>query len=190
MSRAESQNFNVRKIEAKELRSFEYLELTVSSGTFKVRFVVLYRPPYSPAHSVTTSTFFTDFADYLETLILSSEPLVNTGDFNVHVDDSIDPDARMLLDPSDSLGLCQHVTQSTYEIGHTINLIITRQLDSIIHGSPTTDHLFPDHLTVLTMLRATKLAITSRNGFYRKMRSCYGKIYWLFRVFVWSIFIG
>ena len=138
-----------------ELRSFEYLELTVS-----VRFVVLYRPPYSPAHPVTTSTFFTNFADYLETLIVSSEPLVNTGDFNVQVDDSIDPDARILLDLSDSLGLCKHVTQSTHELGHTINLIITRQLDSIIHGSPTTDHLFSDHLTVLTMLRATKLAIT------------------------------
>ena len=56
----------------------------------------------------------------METLILSSEPLVNTGDFNVHVDDAIDPDARILLDPSDSLGLCQHVTQSTHELGHTI----------------------------------------------------------------------
>ena len=189
LSRAESRNFNVRKIAAKELRSFGYLELIVTSGTFKVRFVVLYRPPYSPTHPVTTSTFFTDFADYLETLILSSEPLVNTGDFNVHVDDPIDSNARILLDLSDSLGLCQHVTQSTHELGNTINLITTRQLDSIIHGSPSTDHLFSDHLTVLTMLRTTKLAITSRNGFYRKMKSCNGKIYWFFRVFVWSIFI-
>ena len=55
------ENLNVQKIAAKELRSFEYLELKV-----KVRVVVLYRPPYSPAHPVTTSTFFTDFTDYLE----------------------------------------------------------------------------------------------------------------------------
>ena len=62
----------------------------------------------------------------LETLILSSEPLVITGDFNVHVDDSNDPDATKLLDLLDSLGLCQHVTQSTHELVHTIGLIIMR----------------------------------------------------------------
>ena len=111
------------------------MALIVSSGTFKVRVVVLYLPPYSPAHPVTTSTFFTDFADYLETLILSSEPLVTTGDFNVHVDDSNDPDATKLSDLLDSLGLCQHVTQSTHELGYTIDFIITRRSDSIIHGS-------------------------------------------------------
>ena len=133
--------------------------------------MVLYRPPYSPAHPVTTSTFFTDFADYLETLILSSEPLVITGDFNVQVDNSNHPDATKLLDLLDWLGFCQYVTQSTHELGHTIDLTITRQSDSIIRGSPTTDHLFSDHLTVLTTLRATKPAITSKERVYRKIKS-------------------
>ena len=148
------------------------MQLIVSSGTFKVRVAVSYRPPYSPAHPVTTTTFFTNFADYLETLILSSEPLVITGDFNVHVDDSTNPDATKLLDLLDSLGLCQHVTQSTHELGHTIiDLIITRRSDSTIHGWPTTDHLFSDHLTVLTTLRTTKPAITSKERIYRKIKS-------------------
>ena len=120
------ENLNVQKIAAKELRSFKYLELIVSSGTFKVRVVVL------NTHPVTTSTFFTDFAVYLENLILSSEPLVITGDFNVHVDDR---DATKLSDLLDSMGLCQHVTQSTHELGYTIDFIITRRSDSIIHGS-------------------------------------------------------
>ena len=91
------ESLNFQKIAARELRSFEYLELIVSSGTFKVRLVILYRPPYSPLHPVTTSTFLADFTDYLETLILSTEPLVITGDFNVHVDDSTNPDATRLL---------------------------------------------------------------------------------------------
>ena len=76
-----------------------------------------------------------------------------------------------LLDLLDSSGLCQHVTQSTHELGHTIVLIITRKSDSIIHGSPTTDHLFSDHLTMLTTLRATKPAITSKERVYRKIKS-------------------
>ena len=130
--------------------------------------MVLYRQPFSPAHPVTTSTFFTDFADYLETLILSSEPLVITGDFNVQVDNSNYPDATKLLDLLDWFGFCQYVTQSTHELGHTIDLTITRQSDSIIQGSPTTDHLFSDHLTVLTTLRATKPAPHQRSGCYNK----------------------
>ena len=64
-------NLIVQNIAGKELRSFEYLGLIVSSGTFKVRLVILYRPPYSPSHPATISTLFADFADYLETLIIS-----------------------------------------------------------------------------------------------------------------------
>ena len=131
--------------------------------------MVLYRQPYSPAHPVTTSTFFTDFADYLETLILSSEPLVITGDFNVQVDNSNYPDATKLLDLLGWLGFCQYVTQSKHELGHTIDLTITRQSDSIIQGSPTTDHSFSDHLTVLTTLRATKPAPHQRSGCTEKL---------------------
>ena len=97
-------NLNVQEIAAKELRSFEYLELIVSSCTFKVRLVILFHPPYSPSHLVTTSTFLSDFADYLETLILSTEPLVINGDFNVHVDVSTNPDATRLSDLLDFNG--------------------------------------------------------------------------------------
>ena len=122
-------------------------------------------------HPVTTSTFLADFTDYLETLILSTEPLVITGDFNVHVDDSTNPDATRLLDLLDSMSLCQHVTQPTHELGHTIDLIITRESDSIICDSPITDHLFSDHLSVLTTLRATKPKIISRERIYRKIKS-------------------
>ena len=86
-------------------------------------------------HTLSPQALFSLTADYLETLILSSEPSVTTGDFNVHVDDSNDPDATKLSDLLDSLGLCQHVTQSTHELGYTIDFIITRRSDSIIHGS-------------------------------------------------------
>ena len=69
------------------------------------------------------------------------------------------------------MGLCQHISQPTYELGHTIDLIVTRQSDSIICGSPVTDHLFSDHLSVLTTLRATKPKIRLKERVYRKIRS-------------------
>ena len=77
----------------------------------------------------------------------------------------------MRQDYYDSMSLCQHVTQPTHELGHTIDLIIMRQSDSIICDSPVMDHLFSDHLSVLTTLRATKPKIISKERIYRKIKS-------------------
>ena len=103
--------------------------------------------------------------------LISTEPLVITGDFNVLVDDSTNPDATRLLDLLDSMGLCQHVTQPTHELGYTNDLIITRQSDSIICSSPVTVHLFSDLLSVLTTLRATKPKIILKERVYRNIKS-------------------
>ena len=75
-----------------------------------------------------------DFTELLEILIISNEPLVITGDFNIDIDNSHDPDANRLLDLFESMGLCQHVNESTHEHGHTLDLMITRASDSIIWG--------------------------------------------------------
>ena len=58
----------------------------------------MYRPPYSLTHPVTTGVFFMEFAEYLESVILSSVPLLITGDFNIHaVDVADDRDSIKLL---------------------------------------------------------------------------------------------
>ena len=40
----------------------------------------------------------TEFSHFLESIILSAEPLVIVGDFNIHVDDANDPEAAIFLD--------------------------------------------------------------------------------------------
>lgn len=50
---------------------------------------------------------------------------------NIHVDDPTDADERKLLDLLESLGLQQHVSQSTHIHGHTLDLVITRQAENI-----------------------------------------------------------
>ena len=49
-----------------------------------------------------------------------------TGDFNIHVDDALDRDARRFLDLPESFGLSQCVTGPTHKQGHTLDLVITR----------------------------------------------------------------
>ena len=52
----------------------------MSFPDFNLRLVIIYRPPFSETHPMPMSTFFTEFSDYLEAVILSTEELLITHD--------------------------------------------------------------------------------------------------------------
>ena len=52
-----------------------------------VKLIVVYGPPYSMAHPILPGRFFDEFSNYLETIVLSPEMLLISGDFNFHLDD-------------------------------------------------------------------------------------------------------
>ena len=54
-------------------------------GSCKLMILIIYRMPYSSEDSVTTATFSEKFATYLETFIMSPEPLFIAGDFEIHI---------------------------------------------------------------------------------------------------------
>ena len=79
---------------------------------------------------------------------MSSELLLITADFNIHVGYPCNPDCVRLLDLLESMGLQQHVP--AHKSGHTLDLIITRRADSLLSTDPMTDHLFSDHFDYTT----------------------------------------
>ena len=84
-------SISVTRIAASEKKSFEFSEwIILGRGSRKVRVVVVYRLQYS-SHPVSVDVFFEEFSAYLDSIILSSEPLLITGDFNIHVDVVGDP---------------------------------------------------------------------------------------------------
>ena len=91
----------------------------------KLQIIIIYRPLYSSNHPVTTSVFFADFSSFLESIIMSSVPLLIAGDFNIHVDVPGNADSVCLKELLESMGLQQHVNDPTHESGHTLDLIIT-----------------------------------------------------------------
>ena len=69
-----------------------------------------------------------------ESVVMTTEPLVLTGDFNIHVNIGSDSDAVRFLDLLSSMGLQQHISFSTHISGNTLDLLISRTLDSnLIH---------------------------------------------------------
>ena len=57
-----SDSLSVRWIDAGGKESFEYSEWTISSPSLNLRLVLLYRPPYSADHRVSTYHFFMEFS--------------------------------------------------------------------------------------------------------------------------------
>ena len=90
---------------------------------------------------------------------MSSELLLITGDFNIHVDDPCNPDCVRFLDLLESMDLAQHVHVPTHKSGHTLDLIITRRADSLLSTDPMADYLFSDHFTVISDLIADQETI-------------------------------
>ena len=159
------------KITEGEKTSFEFAEYIVTSGSDKLRLVVVYRIPYSPAHPIGVSTFLDEFADYLESTVLTPEPLLITEDIDIHVDVPDDPDAIKFLDLLDSLGLAQLVKTPTHRCGHTLDLIITREINLLIGTTPISDCYFSDHCTVLCDLTVRKPALAVKQVSYRKLKT-------------------
>ena len=137
----------------------------------KVKVAIIYRTPFSEKHPVTVTTFLRDIAEYLESIVLSSERLLIVGDMNIHMDVPDDADAIKFLDLLECMGLTQHVITPTHRSGHTLDFIITRDLDGLVQSSPISDSFLSDHCTVLSELTHCMPATTVEEVFYRKTKA-------------------
>ena len=96
---------------------------------------------------------------------------VVVGDFNIHVDVPEDSDSIKLLDLLESSSLRQHVVGPTHILGHTLDLVITRQSDQIIRSTPLVDRYFSNHASILCVLQSAKPSLTTKTVSYRKIKS-------------------
>ena len=143
---------DVVKVLPAEKSSFDVSEWLVGAGAIRLRVVVVYRPPYSAEHPVSMGVVICEFADYVESVVMCSEPLIICGDFNLHMDVSNNLDAICFRDLLDSMGLVQHVKRPTHENGHTLDLIITRQCDNIVATEPSLERYFSENAAVICEL--------------------------------------
>ena len=133
--------------------------------TSRLRFVIVYRPPYSAKHRVTTSTFFTEpLTDYLESLwSCQVSPKIILGDFNIHMD--------LTVGYTGVHGSHAACLSTTHELGHTLDLIITRTSDNITAACPCIGELFSDHFPVFCEIRSDRPQANVTHVQFRKMKS-------------------
>jgi len=90
----------------------------------------------------------------LESMIIYSTSLIILGDLNVHVDDISSPSTNKFLDILATHKLVQHVTSPTHQLGHTLDVVITRtdKTVSILSVDPP---LLSDHAFVVAEVECT-----------------------------------
>ena len=149
----------------------ELSEWILISGSARIRLAIVYRPPYSTKHPVTISSFISEFSQYLESFVLCTQPILLCGDFNIQVDVQDNPNVDSFLDLIDSLGLVQHVHFEIHVQGHTLDLVITRKMDSIIQDTPISGSFLSDHATILFNLKGFKSESSAKEVWFRKIKS-------------------
>ena len=100
----------------------------VSNRTIKI--LAVYRARYSQAHPVSSSVFFEEFPSLLESIVMCTEVLVISGDFDFHLDDPSDNAGKTITDLLETFDLSQHVTTPTHSSGHILDLLILRSISS------------------------------------------------------------
>ena len=159
------------KISGGQTRSFEYSEYAVRFDGKKCFIHVIYRPPYSERNPVSTNAFFEEFADYLGKSVVCVEPIIISGDFNIHVDISDDSDAERFLTLLESFGLENHDFIQTHESGHALDLLITRKDCDFSLGPPIADYYISDHSFVKCTINVEKPELEVKDIVFRKLKS-------------------
>ena len=83
----------------------------------------IYRPPDG-----SIPQFIDIFTELLVDILTCNTNLVVLGDFNIHVNDTSNPNANIFLDTMTALGLKQHVDGPTHRSGNCLDLIFTEEL--------------------------------------------------------------
>jgi len=106
--------------------SFEYVCTRVKDKTSMTLLLV-----YRPGSASVSSEFFTELGDMLERISTFSESVIILGDFNVRLDHPDDPNSKRLMELLATHGFVNRVTSPTHNLGGTLDIVATRQDQSI-----------------------------------------------------------
>lgn len=112
---------------------------------FTCRVVLIYKPPPSRKNKLTTNMYLDEFAQLVESVVITDTHILICGDFNLHVDDIKDTDAVRFLNILESFNLCQRVTGPTHKRGHTLDLLITRSDETLVNNTRVLPDVYSDH---------------------------------------------
>ncbi len=110
----------------------------------------VYRPP---GHH---TDFIKEFGDFISELVLAADKVLIVTDFNIHVDNEIDVLGSAFLDILNYIGVRQHGSGPTHCRNHTLDVILSHEID--VNGVEVLQQSddISDHYLVLCKLYIAK----------------------------------
>ncbi len=162
--------FKVVKTSFGQKTSFEYSEYLIKWSNKRIKLCIIYHPPYSHSNPVSTGTFLEEFDVYLDSIVMSDEPLCIVGDFNIHMNKPNDNYQIRMSELLNSYGLVNHVHVPTHRLGNTLDLILTRNNDELLFTEPTAGYMISDHCFVHTKLAFPRPDLTVKSSTFRNLK--------------------
>ena len=147
--------------------SFEHMAVRLHCNSTCIHLVIIYRPPPQSSRC-SDGQFLTDFADFLQLLMISPGKMLMVGDFNIHIDNPGNPTANKFQSLLNSFGLCQHVYGATHLDGHTLDLVITRDSENVITSCKVSE-LICDHFAVKSNVKVHRPVRPTKKITYREL---------------------
>ena len=141
-------NLNVHHMDEDQLKfnTFEHAHVVYGHRAGNTHIFIIYRPPPSASNRLRVSDFLAEFETLVNEISILSGHVMIVGDFNLHIDEPSKPEVRQFLSIIDTGSMVQHVHGATHKFGHTLDLVISRNLmnptRSVLHddqNNPTVD---------------------------------------------------
>jgi len=150
--------FTILSNRSHKFASFEAISASVKFSTCTLHVVSVYRPPTTSPYAKPFSVFLSEFSALLSSLTSSKSDYVITGDFNIHLDQPLDPLTQQFNSLLNSCNAVQHVNIATHSDNHTLDLVITPTVSAL---DPTSVTILPhspsDHFPVVFSLNHVKM---------------------------------
>ncbi|XP_072020235.1 uncharacterized protein [Amphiura filiformis] len=147
-------NMNIAMHTFDQLKSFESIHCEISDISQSLRLVIIYRPQ-KKSTGCSFNDFINDFHTLMDFYVLHKSSLIITGDFNIHMDVPDDPETIQFVDVLSSYELLQHVTEPTHYLGHMLDLVISREGESILAHTKVKER-FSDHFVLACKLNMNR----------------------------------
>ena len=131
---------------------------------------VVYHPPYTTSNPITNTTFIDEFTEWLTDQIVSYDNVYITGDFNIHINNTIlDDEASAFVDFMEALCLEQHCNFITHKAGNTLDLVMAEAFSGLQIKACQAGDFISNHCIVQSWVLIIKNVIHHKMITYRKL---------------------
>lgn len=176
-------NINVQVLTStndSDYATFEHLDCKITIKNYSMRLAIVYRPPPSKGNGSKTCVFLEEWAKFLAKFAVTDKNIIITGDLNFHLDIPTQSDTIKFTSILQSCGMVQHVREPTHVLGHTLDVVITRDTDTSVSNINVVDpglsdnksgKVTKDHYAVIFNTVAEKPPPIRKTVTYRKLNS-------------------